>query len=108
MAQEVAEVVLSAADKLPGFTRETEYVALKKPGIYSFYEGEIATSDLEKLTPVNQFEKVVNEYVTPQSTAKWARWHRDSYAVGALARYNLNREELIPTGQEMGPDVRPG
>ena len=100
MAQEVAEVVLSAADKLPGFTRETEYVALKKPGIYSFYEGEIATSDLEKLTPVNQFEKVVNEYVTPQSTAKWARWHRDSYAVGALARYNLNREELTPLAKK--------
>ncbi len=100
MAQEVAEVVLSAADKLPGFTRETEYVALKKKGVYAFYDGEIATSDLKELTPVNQFEKVVNEYVTPQSTAKWARWHRDSYAVGALSRYNLNREELSPLAKK--------
>ncbi len=81
LAQEVAEVVLSAADKLPGFTRDTEYVALKKPGMYSLYEGEIATTDLKELTPVNQFEKVVNEYVSPQSTAKWSRWHRDAYAV---------------------------
>jgi coenzyme F420-reducing hydrogenase alpha subunit len=39
---------------------------------------------------------VANEYVTPQSTAKWCRWHRESYMVGALARFNLNADLLLP------------
>jgi len=38
----------------------------------------------------------VNEYVHPQSTAKWCKWHRESYAVGALARFNLNAQHLQP------------
>jgi len=95
-AQDVAETVLSAADKLPGFSRDTEYVALKKPGEYAFYDGEIATSDAEQGMPVARFEDAVNEYVCAQSTAKWTKWHRDSYAVGAMARYNLNRQHLLP------------
>jgi len=43
---------------------------------------------------------VANEYVTGQSTAKWAKWHRDSYAVGALARYNLNADHLLPLAKK--------
>ncbi len=33
-------------------------------------------------------------------TAKWARWHRDSYAVGALARFKLNAPHLHPLARE--------
>ncbi len=46
--------------------------------------------------PLDQYKSVVNEYVSPQSTAKWAKWHRDSYMVGALARFNLNAKQLLP------------
>jgi sulfhydrogenase subunit alpha len=45
---------------------------------------------------VARWESVTNEYVTSQSTAKWAKWHRDSYAVGALARFNINADLLLP------------
>jgi coenzyme F420-reducing hydrogenase alpha subunit len=48
------------------------------------------------MVDIHKFESVVNEYVSPQSTAKWTKWHRDSYAVGALARYNLNAGYLLP------------
>jgi len=44
--------------------------------------------------PVSDYLRVTNEYVNPQSTAKWTRFHRDSYAVGALARYNNNAGQL--------------
>ncbi len=99
-AQEVAEVVLSVAGNLPSFERDTEYIALSKPGQYAMYDGEIATSDAKGTTPAAKFESVANEYVTPQSTAKWARWHRDAYSVGALARYNLNKNELSPLAKK--------
>lgn len=92
----LAEVVLSLAGGLPDFSRETEYIALVNPPTYPFYHGQIGSTDTDEVVPVKEFERVVNEYVSPQSTAKWARWHRDSYAVGALARYNLNADYLLP------------
>ena len=95
----LASVVLSLAGKLPAFERPTEYVGLVQPGHYSFYHGDIGTTDGKPL-PVGQFEAAVNEYVSPQSTAKWCKWHRDSYLVGALARYNLNADHLHPLAKE--------
>lgn len=92
----IAEVVLSLADKLPDFTRETEYIAQSKPGTYPFYHGDIGSTDADEVVSVEDFESVVNEYVSPQSTAKWCKWHRDSFAVGALARFNLNADCLQP------------
>jgi sulfhydrogenase subunit alpha len=92
----LAEVVLSLADKLPDFDRDTEYIALSDPDTYTFYHGDIASTDTDEQVPVQEFERVVNEYVVPQSTAKWCKWHRDSYAVGALARFNLNADLLTP------------
>jgi sulfhydrogenase subunit alpha len=96
----LAEVVLSLAGKLPDFNRETEYIALTYPDYYTFYHGDIASTDTDEKVPVQEFERVANEYVTPQSTAKWTKWHRDSYAVGALARFNLNAEKLLPLAAE--------
>ena len=96
----LASVVLSLADKLPAFDRPTEYVALFDPPAYSFYHGDIGTTDGAERMPVREFERAVNEYVSPQSTAKWCRWHRESYMVGALARFNLNADFLLPLAKE--------
>ncbi|MEE8374380.1 MAG: Ni/Fe hydrogenase subunit alpha [Dehalococcoidia bacterium] len=92
----LADLVLSLAGNLPAFERDTEYVALVQPGKYPFYDGDIGSTDVADPVDVHEFESVANEYVTPQSTAKWAKWHRDSYAVGSLARYNLNADNLLP------------
>jgi sulfhydrogenase subunit alpha len=92
----LADVVLSLAGKLPDFKRETEYVALTTDDYYTFYHGDIASTDVKETTDIHRFESVVNEYVTSQSTAKWCKWHRDSYAVGALARFNVNHDLLLP------------
>jgi len=100
-AKALIEVVTSLAGKIPAFDRDTEYVALKAPGEYPFYHGEIASTDVPQTVPVREFKSVVNEYVSPQSTAKWAKWHRDSYAVGALARFNVNYKELTPWSTEI-------
>ncbi|MCU0915172.1 MAG: Ni/Fe hydrogenase subunit alpha [Planctomycetes bacterium] len=97
----VADVVLSVAGNLPKFERPTEYVSLKQtqPPTYAFYHGEIASTDAKSTVAVNDWKSVANEYVNDQSTAKWAKWHRDSYAVGALARFNNNAELLSPTAK---------
>jgi coenzyme F420-reducing hydrogenase alpha subunit len=101
LVETLADVVASVADKLPRFQRDTEYVALKQSGIYSFYHGSIASSDTKGVVDIHQFESVVNEYVSPQSTAKWCKWHRESYAVGALARFNINAELLLPRAKDL-------
>lgn len=96
----LGEVVLSLADKLPAFERDTEYIALVHPPSYPFYRGKIGSTDTDEALPVREFESVVNEYVVEQSTAKWCRWHRESYCVGSLARFNLNAEYLMPLAAE--------
>jgi sulfhydrogenase subunit alpha len=97
----VADVVLSVAGNIPNFERPTEYISLKQtnPPTYTFYHGEIASTDYDGTVPVNSWKTVANEYVSDQSTAKWTKWHRDSYAVGALARFNNNAELLSPTAR---------
>ena len=97
----MAEALLQLADRLPDFTRETEYIALVNPGEYTFYDGRIGSTDTDETLPPGEFERVANEYVSPQSTAKWTRWHRESYMVGALARYNLNADYLLPRAAEI-------
>jgi sulfhydrogenase subunit alpha len=97
--KKVVDAVLSVAGNIPNFARDTEYVSLKQdqPPTYTFYHGEITSTDYKGTVPINDWKTVANEYVVDQSTAKWAKWHRESYAVGALARFN-NNAPLLSSG----------
>jgi len=99
----IAEVLLSVAENIPSFTRDTEYVSLKQdnPPTYTFYHGDITSTDYDGTVAVNDWKTVANEYVSDQSTAKWTKWHRGSYAVGALARFNNNAELLSPLAADV-------
>jgi coenzyme F420-reducing hydrogenase alpha subunit len=81
--------------ELPAFTRETEYIALRKPDEYAFIDGEIASSD-GGAWPLEDYRSVTNEYLVPHSSAKHAKNKRASYMVGALARININFDKLHP------------
>jgi len=98
----VMEVVKSIADRLPAFERQTEYIGLKSEGEYAIYDGKIASTDTY---PVEEYRSIVNEYVVPQSTAKYTRHSRDSYMVGALARFNLNYEQLTPLAEKVAEEL---
>jgi coenzyme F420-reducing hydrogenase alpha subunit len=102
---DICKVVLSVAGNLPAFERPTEYVSLRQtdPPTYTFYHGNITSTDLKGADdmPVSKWESVANEYVVAQSTAKWTRWHRDSYFAGALARFNNNAELISPLGKQV-------
>ena len=97
--QVVAELFKNLADRLPNFKRETEFIALTDPSEYGLYDGKIASSDTGT-APVKEYLALTNEYVIPQSTAKWAKHVRESYMVGALARLNINYKRLSPMAQK--------
>jgi len=78
---------------LPMFDLETEYVSLRKPGEYAFLEGSIYSSDTGEVLH-KDYLKLTNEFLVDHSTAKRAKHQRDSYQVGALARFNNNHEWL--------------
>ncbi|MHC4385743.1 MAG: Ni/Fe hydrogenase subunit alpha [Planctomycetota bacterium] len=108
---DICKVVLSVAGNLPAFERETEYVSLKQTNPlykgtlteYSFYHGDITSTDCngDGDMPVDKWESVANEYVVAQSTAKWCKWHRDSYFAGAIARYKNQSQFLSPLAKEV-------
>ena len=91
--QAVAGLFKMLAPKLPDFTRETEFIGLTKPDEYALYDGDLASTDTGK-APVSEYLAFTNEYIVPISTAKRAKHTRDSYMVGALARFNLNYDKL--------------
>ncbi len=86
--------------KVPDFRRETEYVSLKGKDHYPFIGGDIASSDGVRKRE-EDYKEVTNEYIVPQSTAKWCRLSRESFAVGALARVNNNFEFLHPAAKDI-------
>lgn len=101
LTKELAVVIQSVADKLPNFTRETEYIGLSSDSEYAFYDGNIASTDTGKHPTYRDYKEIMNEYIVPQSTAKYVKHARESYMVGALARFNLNSAQLHPAAQEV-------
>ena len=84
---------------IPDFIRETEYIALKAPKEYAFISGDISSTDTGT-APINDYLEMTNEFCVPQSTAKFSKHNRDSYMVGALARFNNNYSQLLPEAQK--------
>jgi sulfhydrogenase subunit alpha len=88
----------------PQFERETEYVSLQKEEEYAFIDGQIATTD-GFVYELPEYRKVTNEFLVPYSTAKHARHNRESYMVGALARFNNNYEQLHPRAKAAAEEL---
>lgn len=101
ITNDVAKVIYSVADKLPNFTRETEYIGLSADDEYALYDGVINSTDTGKFTDYKDYRSITNEYVVPQSTAKYTKHKRGSYMVGALARFNLNSNKLHPAAKDV-------
>jgi sulfhydrogenase subunit alpha len=100
----VVSLFKALAPKIPDFTRETEYIALKDPKEYAWISGDIASSDTGT-APLGDYLKMTNEFCVPQSTAKWTKHKRSSYMVGALARFNINHEQLSPLAKKVAKEL---
>ncbi len=95
-----ATVELFSKLTFPEFERDTEYVALvNDEDEYPFLYGDIGSTDGYRVSKY-EYKNVTNEFIVPYASAKRTKWHRDSYAVGALARFNLNHEKLHPKAKE--------
>jgi coenzyme F420-reducing hydrogenase alpha subunit len=91
--------------KTPEFEKETEYISLTSPDEYALYDGSIKSSDHNGETaPVDYLDKI-KEFIVPHSTAKHAKSNRNSYMVGALARFNNNYEQLHPKAKEAAEEM---
>ncbi len=93
-----ATVELFATLPYPQFERETEFVALVQPDDYGFIDGMIGSTD-HPPRPVDEYRQVTNERLAVHSTAKHTAHQRESYMVGALARFNLKHMHLHPRAQ---------
>ncbi len=91
--------------KLPDFERDTEYVALvSDDGEYPMLSGDIGSTD-GKRVPRKDYKLTTNEFVDPRSSAKFTKWNRASLFVGALARFNLNHDKLLPEAKAYAKEI---
>lgn len=97
--------VLFYSFKLPEFFRETEFVSLKGEMEYPFIGGDLISTDGVRRKE-HEYREMTNEYIVPQSTAKWARLSRRSFAVGSLARLNNNFHFLHPLAKEVALNLK--
>lgn len=89
---------------LPDFVRETEYVSLRGDENYPFIGGDLRSSDgIHKSE--DEYLAMTNEYMVDFSTSKFCRLSRDSFAVGALARFNNNYSWLHPRAIEVAEEL---
>jgi len=93
-------VELFAGLEFPDLERETEYLALYHPDHYGFYDGTHLKSSKGDMTLNADYLQKVREFVVPHSHAKHAQTESGPYAVGALARLNVNFDQLHPAAQE--------
>lgn len=89
---------------IPQFYRETEYISLKHPDEYALIRGSICSTDTGTVS-LDQYLDTTNEYCVPHSTAKFAKHVRESYAVGALARININHDQLYPLAAQVANEL---
>jgi coenzyme F420-reducing hydrogenase alpha subunit len=97
------ETVAALAPNIPAFDRPTEYIGLSNDQNYGLYDGEISSvlpDGTKQRYPVADYKLVTNEFVVPQSTAKYTKNKLDAYAAGALARFNNNYEMLVPEAKK--------
>ncbi len=85
--------------KFPSFSRKTEFLCLKNANNYALISGDIISS-ATGISSIQEYLEIISEYVVPYSTAKFARHAGGSYAVGALARFNHNSQQLKPLARE--------
>jgi coenzyme F420-reducing hydrogenase alpha subunit len=84
---------------LPEFVRQTEFVSLRGEGEYPFIGGDLMSSDGVRKSEDGYLD-MTNEYFADHSTSKLCKLSRESFSVGALARFNNNHEWLHPKAKE--------
>jgi len=101
----VKTVELLSKLEIPNFERKTEYVALKNENEYGLYDGKVVSSEGLNVESKDYMETVV-ETVKPYSTAKFSHRNGKPFYVGALARVNLNKDQLNENAKKLMENMR--
>ena len=104
-------VSLVAGFDFPDFTQDVVLVALSDPDRYAIERGRLAsTAGLD--APVSAFGEHVTEHHVAHSNALHAELDGGTFAVGPMARFALNFDQLSPVARgaaveaDIGPDCR--
>ncbi|MBF0567422.1 MAG: Ni/Fe hydrogenase subunit alpha [Nitrospirae bacterium] len=80
--------------QFPQFQRDSQYVALvSDDGEYPLLSGDVGSTRGVRINK-SEYKKITNEYMVPHSSAKFTNLNGEPYAVGALARLNMNCRKL--------------
>lgn len=105
------ETIAALAPGIPAFDRPTEYMAVSSDEEYGLYDGFVQTilpdGDRARYDVAN-YRECTNEYISPLSTAKYTKNRLDSYAAGALARFNVNYDMLHPEAKRVAESLGMG
>ncbi|MBO8093577.1 MAG: Ni/Fe hydrogenase subunit alpha [Prosthecochloris sp.] len=85
--------------QIPSFVRETEFVSLRNGNTYPAIGGDLVSTDGVRKDE-NDYLAMTNEYKLDFTTTKFTRLSRDSFAAGALARFNNNFDLLRPEARK--------
>ena len=98
-------IELAATLKFPEFERESEYVGLVSDNEeYPLLMGDVGSSD-GVFKNKHEYKSITNEFIVPHSSAKHTKLSRESYAVGALARMNLNADKLHSKAKKLAKQL---
>lgn len=89
---------------VPDFERETEYISISDTSDYALYDGKIKSTDGWEIDGQNYLDKI-NEKVVQHSTAKHCWASRDTFMVGALARFNNNYGKLTDNAKKYAEEL---
>jgi len=95
-----ATVELFAEIEWPDFQRASEYLALDDAEGYPLL-GQTLVSSAGVRVPVARHTDLIEEYVVPHATAKFARAREATYMVGPLARFRQGYAHLSPLAHQV-------
>ncbi|SHJ07940.1 Coenzyme F420-reducing hydrogenase, alpha subunit [Malonomonas rubra DSM 5091] len=90
-----ATVELFASFEFPAFNRQRNALCLAPENDYPLSSDNLLSSNHERF-PVTSHHQRIEEYISPDSTAKLARCEGDCYMVGPQARLRNGQQKLSP------------
>ncbi len=90
-----ATVELFSAFDYPEFSRQREALCIAPEGHYPLHGNRLLTSSGDNYQ-ADEYRSKIEEYISPNSTAKLARTERGSYMVGPQARVRNGHQQLSP------------
>ncbi len=90
----ILKIIKLFHDDQTTFKRKTNYVGLINPD-FNFLRGKIKTA-YGTIIPEEKYGEHLDRVVLPYSTATAFEWESEDFMVGALARINLNKQNLNP------------